>query len=266
MFALSGTSRRHFLRLTGAAGLTAALAACGPVNIEISTGSPSPSTKITTPEQAFKRLVMGNQRYTATGLTHPHQTTTRRLEVAKGQKPFAIILGCADSRVAPEIIFDQGLGDLFVVRVAGNLLNDHALGSIEYAAEHLKSQLLVVLGHQRCGAVDAAVKGGEAPGQIGSLIKAIQPAVTLAKTMSAGELLDNAIKANVELTVQQLKHSPPILTELIEAGHLKVVGGRYELETGRVEFFLDDEKEKTATPVATPNGHKETKPSATPAL
>src|SRR5579885_136434 len=161
-------------------------------------------------DQALQKLVQGNKQYKRVAFLHPNQSLARRKAVAKGQSPFAIILSCSDSRVPPEIIFDQGLGDLFVVRVAGNVLNDNALGSIEYAAEHFNVPLVMVLGHQRCGAVDAAVKGGEAPGHIGSLVEAIRPAVEKTKGKS-GDPVGNAVRANVEMVVDQLKDSKPIL-------------------------------------------------------
>jgi carbonic anhydrase len=134
-----------------------------------------------TGDQALQELMNGNKRYVAAELAHPNQTAARRAEVAKGQDPFAIIVGCSDSRVPPEIIFDQGLGDLFVTRVAGNIVDDVVLGSIEYAAEHLGVPLIVVLGHKRCGAVEAAAKGGDAPVHIRSLVEAIKPAIKKAK-------------------------------------------------------------------------------------
>jgi carbonic anhydrase len=122
-------------------------------------------------DSALQKLMTGNKRYYEGNLTHPNQTKVRILEVAKGQHPFAIILGCSDSRVPPEVIFDQGIGDLFIIRVAGNIIDNNALGSIEYAVEHLGVKLVVVLGHEKCGAVDATVKGGEAPGHIKYLIE-----------------------------------------------------------------------------------------------
>ena len=190
-------------------------------------------------DQALQQLMSGNQRYVTaqvTQLLHPHQTPQRRAEVAQGQHPFAIILSCADSRVPPEIVFDQGLGDLFVVRVAGNIVDDVVTGSIEYAAEHLHVPLLVVMGHSKCGAVAATVAGGEVPGHLPSLVQAIQPAVDKAKGQ-LGDLLDNAIKANVALVVEQLKSSQPILAHLVHEGKLKVVGARYDLESGAVDVI-----------------------------
>src|SRR6266545_3286958 len=150
------------------------------------------------PAEAISKLKEGNGRYANGNLQHPGQTTERRAELAKGQHPFAIIVDCSDSRVPPEIVFDQGLGDLFIYRVAGNVIDDHGLGSIEYAVDHLGVRLIVVLGHQRCGAVDAAretiAAKGKAPGHIQSLVTAIKPAVEA----TAKEDLDATIKANVK--------------------------------------------------------------------
>src|SRR5437763_742482 len=162
------------------------------------------------PPEAISKLKEGNARYTSGNLQHPGQTTERRTELVKTQHPFATILSCSDSRVPPEIVFDQGLGDLFVVRVAGNIADDAALASMEYAIEHLGPRLIVGLGHERCGAVDAAVKGGEAPGHLGSLITAIAPAVASSKG-KPGDRLDNAVRANVARVVEQLRSSEPIL-------------------------------------------------------
>ena len=154
--------------------------------------------------QALEKLVEGNKRYFLLKQSHPNQGIERRKEVKNGQKPFAVIVGCSDSRIPPEIIFDQGLGDLFVIRVAGNIVDDVALGSIEYAASHLGSQLVVVLGHSKCGAVTATVQGGEVHGHIGSIVKAIAPAVERAKA-ETGDLTDNSIKANALLVADQIK-------------------------------------------------------------
>jgi carbonic anhydrase len=169
--------------------------------------------------------------------TYPNQTEDRRTIVARTQHPIAVVVGCSDSRVAPELAFDQGLGDLFVIRVAGNVLDDHAVGSVEYALEELKAPLVVVLGHERCGAVKATLDlsnaGGEAPGHIQSLVKAIQPAVDQAKTQS-GDVLDIAVIANVGNAVGQLKNSQPIIQEFVHDQKVRVVGARYDLETGEV--------------------------------
>ena len=189
------------------------------------------------PDAVIAELKAGNQRHVSTNYKRKnHKTLARRIELAKGQHPGAIILSCADSRVPPEIIFDQGLGDLFVVRVAGNIVEDLGLGSIEYAAEHLGSKLIVVLGHERCGAVDATLKGGEAPGHIAALVKKIQPAVEKSKDMP-GDKLDNAVITNVRLVVEELKRSQPMLTEMAAQGKIKIVGARYDLDTGVVTWL-----------------------------
>ena len=187
-------------------------------------------------EAARQKLIEGNRRYAEAKRSHPNQTAERRAEVANGQHPFSVVVSCSDSRVPPEVLFDQGLGDLFVIRLAGNILNDAALGSIEYAVEHLGVRHILVLGHERCGAVEATVKGGEAPGHIGSIIKAIQPAVDKAH-QEPGDLLDQAVRANVALVVQQLKSSGPILEELVEKGDLTIDGARYDLDDGVVSLL-----------------------------
>ena len=187
-------------------------------------------------DMAQQKLMDGNKRYVDARLLHPNQTPQRRAEVAKGQHPFAAIVSCADSRVPPEILFDQGLGDLFVVRLAGNILDDAVLASLEYAVEHLSVKYIMVLGHERCGAVEATIKGGETPGHIGSLVKAIQPAVDNAKKQP-GDLLDNAVSANITMVVQKLKSSSPTLVELVKKGALTVVGARYDLDDGVVAIL-----------------------------
>jgi carbonic anhydrase len=186
--------------------------------------------------QGVERLRQGNFRFTSGRSERPHQGADQRELVAKGQKPFALILGCADSRVPPEILFDQGLGDLFVIRVAGNVVDDPGLGSIEYAVEHLNVKLIVVLGHERCGAVDAATKGGDPGGHIGSLVHAIAPAVEAAR-IKKGNLLEEAVKANVLLIVNQLKNTAPFLAPAAKSGMLTVVGAVYDLETGTADFL-----------------------------
>jgi len=188
------------------------------------------------PAAALTKLKEGNARFVKAQMTHPDQTAAVRTEVAKGQKPFAIIVSCSDSRVPPEVIFDQGLGDLFVVRVAGNLVDDNALGSIEYAVEHLGVKLVVVLGHERCGAVDATVKGGEAPGHIASLVKAIEPSVEKAKK-AKGDVLENAIKFNALAVTEKIITSKPILMDLVKQRRLKVVTGRYDLDDGKFTLY-----------------------------
>jgi len=192
------------------------------------------------PAEAISKLKEGNGRYTSGNLQHPGQTTERRSELTKSQHPFAVIVSCSDSRVPPEIVFDQGLGDLFIFRVAGNVIDDHGLGSIEYAVDHLNVRLIVVLGHQSCGAVQAAKETiaakGKAPGHIESLVTAIKPAVEA----TAKDDLDTTIKANVKHVVQALRSSTPILKAKVDSGELRVVGGYYSLDSGAVTFL--DEK------------------------
>ena len=189
------------------------------------------------PAEAISKLKEGNGRYTSGNLQHPGQTSERRAELAKTQHPFATILSCSDSRVPPEIVFDQGLGDLFIVRVAGNVINDEGLGSVEYSVDHLGSRLILVLGHQNCGAVKAAretiAAKGNAPGHIESLVTAIKPAVEA----TAKEDLDATIKANVKHVVQALRSSTPILKAEVDSGKIQVIGGYYGLDTGAVTFL-----------------------------
>lgn len=185
------------------------------------------------PQDALAKLLEGNRRFVSGKAAGPNRSAARRAETAGGQKPFAIIVSCADSRVPPEILFDQGIGDLFIVRAAGNVVDDVAIGSIEYAVEHLGANLIVVLGHRKCGAVAATVAGGEAPGHIGAIVNKIKPAVAAARDRS-GDPLDNAIKANVKLVSQDLGKSEPILRPMAEDGAVKVVGAYYDIENGAV--------------------------------
>lgn len=194
------------------------------------------SQSAVTANEALQKLLDGNQRYTEAKATHPEQNRERREEIAKAQHPFATVLTCSDSRVAPEIIFDQGLGDIFEVRVAGNVADDAVVGSVEYAAEHLNTPLVVVLGHERCGAVEAAVKGGEIPGHIRSLTKEIKPAVEVGKKQP-GDLVDNVVRINIARVVEKLKTSKPILAELVKEHKLTIVGAYYDLDDGTVKVL-----------------------------
>lgn len=189
-----------------------------------------------TGEAALERLQEGNLRFTSGQFIYPHHGADRRSEVLRGQQPFAAILGCSDSRVPLEVIFDQGIGDLFVIRVAGNVADDIVSASIEYAAEHLHVPLVVVLGHQNCGAVQAAVKGGSAPGHIPALLESLQPALEKGRAQGGADLVDQAVRANVTLTVGALRDSD-LLSGMVKEGELKVVGAYYSLETGKVEFL-----------------------------
>jgi carbonic anhydrase len=189
----------------------------------------APSVK---PDEAFSRLKTGNQRFANSKVSAGKPVAARRAETAQGQHPFAIVVACADSRTAPEIVFDQDIGDLFVIRTAGNLVDDYALGSIEYAVEHLGTRLIVVLGHERCGAVTAALDGGSAPGHINSLVRAIQPAVAASKGKE-GDALTNAIHENDAEVATKIRKQAE-LGEL--ASQVRVVEGYYNLDTGKVEW------------------------------
>lgn len=184
---------------------------------------------------ALQRLLDGNRRFVASAAQHPNQSGVHRVTVAREPQPFAAILGCADARVPPELVFDCGLGDLFVVRVVGNVVDDVVLGSIEYAVERFGLRLVVVLGHQECAAVAATIQR-ERVGHIGNLTQAIQPAVDTARRQF-GDLLDNAITANVQLAVAQLKTAEPLLAPMVKAGTLRIVGARYALWTGMVDII-----------------------------
>lgn len=187
-------------------------------------------------DSALQRLAEGNKRFVSGNLLHPDWSSHRRAEVATSQHPIAVILACADSRVAPEIVFDQGIGNLFVLRNAGNVLDDHTIGSIEYAIEHLGTPLIVVVGHQRCGAVSAAVKGGELPGHIHSLVDAIAPGIEKSLTQP-GDKIDNAVRANANHVAGLLRHTGPIIGEAVQAGKVRVVAARYDLESGAIEIL-----------------------------
>ncbi len=192
--------------------------------------APSCETSEITPEIALETLMLGNERFIKNKQKHPNQNIERIKEVAAGQKPFAAILGCADSRVPAEIIFDQGLGDIFVVRNAGNVVTSEEIGSLEFGALELGVKTIMILGHQKCGAVKATLDGNSVPGKIGSIIDAIKPAVKGKQTW------EEAVIANVKLQLKQLKSSP-LIAQLIANDELKVVGGFYELETGKVKLI-----------------------------
>jgi len=188
-----------------------------------------------TGDEALEKLIQGNRRHLAGQFTITMRLAERRQEVAKVQRPFAAILGCSDSRLPPEIVFDHSLGDLFVVRVAGNIVDAPGLGSLEFAVTQFGTPLILVLGHARCGAVAAALTGAKVPGHILSVVDAIMPSIVLAKGQP-GDPLDNAIRSNIRMTVDRLKSAAPILDERVTAGQLKIVGAIYSLDTGRVDL------------------------------
>jgi carbonic anhydrase len=191
------------------------------------------------PDEALRRLMDGNTRFVAAKPAPERQgaqLVKRRDELANGQSPFAVVVCCSDSRVSPELIFDQTLGDIFVVRTAGEVVDPVALGSAEYAVEHLGSRLIVVLGHKRCGAVAAAVSGSAEPGHIPDVLKAIQPAVDQVKG-KPGDMVDNAVRAQALDVVKQLQTSGPIISSRAQSRELRVVGAYYDLDTGKVELL-----------------------------
>ena len=173
---------------------------------------------------------------------HPNQNTKRRVDTAvKGQHPFAVVLSCADSRVPVEVLFDRGIGDIFVVRDAGNIATITDIGSIEYAVDHLETPLVVVLGHSKCGAVTAAVEGGEAPPNIKAIVDFIAPAVATAKNAApdkSGEaLVPAAITANVWQSMSDIYKDSPMMREKVKEGKIKLLGATYDIKTGKVNWM-----------------------------
>jgi carbonic anhydrase len=194
-------------------------------------------------DEALKLLLAGNERFIAGNLNSvtKDEMAQRRAELAQGQKPFAVVVCCSDSRVGPEIVFDQELGNIFVVRTAGQVLDAAGIGSIEYAVAHLGSSLLLVLGHEQCGAVAAAVADAKEPGHIAHIIKAIKPAVAKTKAES-GDPLANAIRANVQDIAARLRTTSPVLSEKVKAGGLKITGAVFSLKTGKVDVVPAESK------------------------
>jgi carbonic anhydrase len=190
-----------------------------------------------TPLDALKFLQEGNSRFAKGESARPHQSVARREAVAKKQTPFAVIVTCSDSRLTPEFIFDQGIGDLFVVRVAGNTIDKVAMGSIQYAIQHLGSRLIVVMGHERCGAVDAALAGGKLPGDLPSVVAPIKPACDHAH-QAGKEGLEFAIRQNVRNMVRKLSHQDPIIKKLVTKEEVQVIGMRYDLESGVASMVI----------------------------
>ena len=188
-------------------------------------------------EQALKLLLEGNQRFVAGKLEHPNQTPARRAEVAKGQHPFAAVLACSDSRTPPEIIFDRGLGDIFTVRVAGNVADQVVIESLDYSVKHLGVRVVMVLGHRRCGAVIAAVEGDEKTKKTsGRCSKSWTP--RCAQAGMPGDPVENAVRENVKLVVLNLAASQE-LSAMVKSGELKIVGGIYDLDTGTIEMLKE---------------------------
>lgn len=223
--------RRRLFGLTGAALASVA----SPAMSKEPQAPPKPANAIS-PEAALHELLQGNHRYVQ-GLTRRHDFRSERAALASGQNPYAAILSCADSRVGPELAFDSVRGDLFVVRIAGNFVNDDNLASLEYGVAVLNAPLVMVLGHSSCGAIISTIKSIDTnttlPGHLPGLVTALTPAVKAAKGQGGDRLID-ATKTNVRMNVERLKTASPILDKAVEAGKLRVVGGYYDLGTGAV--------------------------------
>ena len=233
------TLSRRTLLANATAGLAVTMS--GPLWAAAPEAGHYPATTLS-PDQALARLKEGNQAYLEARAVTPDTGGKRRLEIAQSQSPIAIVLCCSDSRVPPEFLFRQDKGELFVVRNAGNTIDTAAMGSLEYAVAELKVPLVVVLGHERCGAVGAAVavveKGATFPGSIGHMVEPIVPAVLDARRNGAADLLDASVRANVSRSVKRLRHfSEPLVLGPLGAGKLRIVGARYDLDEGSVEFF-----------------------------
>jgi carbonic anhydrase len=195
----------------------------------------APATPAPSPDKIWANLMAGNQRFVA-GKPHPHSWLELRKNLVSGQEPHTIVLSCSDSRVSPELVFDQSLGDLFVVRSAGNIADPVGLGSIEYAVDHLHSTMLVVLGHQKCGAVAAACSGDKMPSRnLEAIMDKIDPAVTKAKTYAKpDDLLESAIKENVHESAKDVLANSEILRDAVKAGKLTVIEAEYQFDSGAV--------------------------------
>lgn len=235
--------RRDFLRIGGVAALATAGSLLVPSVSAVQAAVdhrtlPKPQNQLS-PEEAMSRLVEGNRRYVA-GISNRHDFIAEREALVEGQNPFAAVLGCADSRIAPEYAFDAGHGDLFVVRVAGNFVNDDGVASLEYAVAVLGTPLIMVLGHESCGAVRAGVKrvkeNTSFVGHIGTLADSMAPAVREAMKQK-GDLMRLSIRQNVLRSVARLRVASPVLADALAANRLRVVGGVYELASGRVQIL-----------------------------
>jgi carbonic anhydrase len=224
-------SRRRLLGFAASVGLVLA----GAAHAKEAKAPPKPENVIS-PDASLKRLTEGNTRY-ITGVARRHDFKNEREALAGGQNPYAAILSCADSRIAPEYAFDSGRGDLFVCRIAGNFASDETVASLEYAVAVLNVPLILVLGHESCGAVDATIKslkdGTTLPGHLPSLVTALAPAVK-AVSAKGGDVLANATRQNVIDNVDKLKAATPILSAAVEQKKINVVGGIYGLKDGKV--------------------------------
>jgi carbonic anhydrase len=224
--------------ILGVAASAAAGLAVAPRALAAPAAQPKPEN-VLSPEAALDRLMKGNARYVE-GVSRRHDFKHEREALSQGQNPFAAVLSCADSRIAPELCFDTSRGDVFVCRVAGNFASDDIVASFEYAVQVLSAPLIMVLGHESCGAVDATIKslkdGTTLPGHLPALVAALSPAVKAAEGAS-GDLLANSIRRNVVLNVERLKTAAPILQSFVDEKKVNVVGGIYQLRSGRVELL-----------------------------
>lgn len=236
-FARRQMDRRTWIRTAGLAGLGAAALPLLPVQLS---GHGTRVAAASTPDEALELLVQGNARFVRGEASNSNRSVADLRELEAGQTPFASILACSDSRVPPEILFDQGFGDLFVARVAGNIASSEVIGSLEYGTRVLGSQLLMVLGHTACGAVSATIQMGEVPGQIGTLFPYIHPAADEVAEGSAGSEpppIGAVIEENVRHQVHILREASPVIAALNREGTLKVVGGVFHFGSGRVEII-----------------------------
>jgi carbonic anhydrase len=212
------------------------------------TSAAEETTKVTA-EEAVERLTEGNARFAEGKSVHPRADPARRTDTGtRGQQPFVTVLGCSDSRAPLETVFDQGIGDIFTVRVAGNVCADDEMASLEYGAGHLGTHLVVVLGHSDCGAVTAAVTGAEVHGHMRQLVDKISPAVAEAQAahrdLHGKDLVPAAIEANVWYSIEQLLLNSPMTRRLVETGKLQVIGAIYDVKTGKVEWLGQHPKQK----------------------
>lgn len=187
-----------------------------------------------TKDEVLNRLKEGNERFTADKKEGKLQDKSRREELTKGQSPYAIVLSCADSRVVPELAFDSGLGELFTVRVAGNIANSSSIASMEYAVAHLGSEIIVVMGHESCGAVTAAINGGDNGYNLNHLLSHIAPAIAASGQDAP---VNDVVRKNAQLTAQELKTRSTIIREAAESGKVKIVPAYYNLDSGKVDFL-----------------------------
>jgi carbonic anhydrase len=237
----AGVSRRTLFGVTAGAAAAAALVT-GAVPAAATPGRRTNDPKATplTADQAWRKLVAGNDRFVAGRQKHPHESLAWRESLVRGQHPFAVILSCADSRVSPELVFDEGLGDLFVIRAAGEVLDTAVVGSIEYAVEHLSVPLVVVIGHQSCGAVGAAVDlvqhDAELSGDIATLVRAIEPAVRATPPYpDPAAFLAACVAEQARRAATYLLERSNIISDAVAHHGVKVVSATYELETGKVD-------------------------------